>query len=167
MLWIKFNVVDYIWLVTYSINIKMATGQSSSTLLASTSMKINIAKARLRRSHQINNIKHVWNTFLQTIFRVQEDLNGSLSNNDSNEENNARNRVVQQLRAITWPEITSLVRTGLSGYWSLAIFLIVGHAAAHITGPSIIVSVIIAAFTSMLSGIYISIMILRSFKSRK
>ena len=63
-----------------------------------------------------------------------------------------RNRVVQQLRAITWPEITSLVRSGLSGYWSLAIFLIVGHAAAHITGPSIVVSVVIAATTSTLSG---------------
>ena len=63
-----------------------------------------------------------------------------------------RNRVVQQLRAITWPEITSLVRSGLSGYWSLAIFLIVGHAAAHITGPSIVVSVIIAAISSVLSG---------------
>ena len=129
----------------------MATVQSTSVLLASTSMKINAAKARLRRNHQMNYIKRIWDTFLHVIFRVQGDPK---SNNDSNDGDNSRNRVVQQLRAITWPEITSLVRTGLSGYWSLAIFLIVGHAAAHITGPSIVVSVIIAAVTSMLSGIY-------------
>ena len=134
----------------------MATVQSTSILLASTSMKINAAKARLRRNHQINNIKRIWDTFLQVIFRVQVNPKGSVSNNDYNVDDNSRNRVVQQLRAITWPEITSLVRTGLSGYWPLAIFLIVGHAAAHITGPSIVVSVIIAAFTSMLSGIYVN-----------
>ena len=134
----------------------MATVQSTSVLLASSSMKINAAKARLRRNHQINNIKRIWDNFLHVIFRVQVNAKGSLSNNDSNDDDHSRNCVVQQLRAITWPEITSLVRTGLSGYWSLAIFLIVGHAAAHITGPSIVVSVIIAAFTSMLSGIYIN-----------
>ena len=134
----------------------MATAQSTSVLLASTSMKINAAKARLKRNHQINKIKRIWDTFLQIIFRLQVNPQEDLSNNDPNDDDNSRNRVVQQLRAITWPEITSLVRTGLSGYWSLAIFLIVGHAAAHITGPSIVVSVIIAAFTSMLSGIYIN-----------
>jgi len=141
----------------------MATVQSTSVLLASSSMKINAAKARLRRNHQINNIKRIWDNFLHVIFRVQVNAKGSLSNNDSNDDDNSRNCVVQQLRAITWPEITSLVRTGLSGYWSLAIFLIVGHAAAHITGPSIVVSVIIAAFTSMLSGIYINYSIKLNF----
>ena len=141
----------------------MAAVQSTSVLLASSSMKINAAKARLRRNHQINNIKRIWDNFLHVIFRVQVNPKGSLSNNDSNDDDNSRNCVVQQLRAITWPEITSLVRTGLSGYWSLAIFLIVGHAAAHITGPSIVVSVIIAAFTSMLSGIYINYSIKLNF----
>ena len=131
----------------------METGQSTSVLLASTSMKISAARARLKRNHRINNLTQIWDSFVQTIFRVQETGNSIGTNNGRNDDsNNIRNRVVQQLRAITWPEITSLVRTGLSGYWSLAIFLIVGHAAAHITGPSIVVSVVIAAFTSMLSG---------------
>ena len=133
----------------------MESVHSTSVLLASTSMKINAAKARLRRNHQVNNLTQIWDSFLQIIFRVKDNSRGNLSQNETNtEEDNIRNRVVQQLRAITWPEITSLVRTGLSGYWSLAIFLIVGHAAAHITGPSIVVSVTIAAFTSMLSGMF-------------
>ena len=126
---------------------------TSSILLSSTSMRIDAAKARLKRNHQIKNLSQVWSSFLQTIFRVQTNSTQNLSNGDiNNEEDDMRNRVVQQLRAITWPEITSLVRSGLSGYWSLAIFLIVGHAAAHITGPSIVVSVIIAAISSVLSG---------------
>ena len=133
---------------------------TSSILRSSTSMRIDAAKARLKRNHQINNLSQVWSSFLQTIFRVQTNSTQNLSNGDiNNEEDDMRNRVVQQLRAITWPEITSLVRSGLSGYWSLAIFLIVGHAAAHITGPSIVVSVIIAAFTSMLSGRYVNYII--------
>ena len=126
---------------------------TSSILLSSTSMRIDAAKARLKRNHQINNFSLLWSSFLHTIFRVQTNSTQNLSNgNINNEEDDMRNRVVQQLRAITWPEITSLVRSGLSGYWSLAIFLIVGHAAAHITGPSIVVSVIIAAISSVLSG---------------
>ena len=126
---------------------------TSSILLSSTSMRINAAKARLKRSHQVNTLNQIMSSFIQTIFRVQKNSNPNGStNNGNNEDDEMRNRVVQQLRAITWPEITSLVRSGLSGYWSLAIFLIVGHAAAHITGPSIVVSVVIAAITSTLSG---------------
>ena len=130
-----------------------AMQSTSSILLSSTSMRIDAAKARLKRNHQINNLNQISSSFLQTIFRVQTKSTHNFSNGDrNNDEDDMRNRVVQQLRAITWPEITSLVRSGLSGYWSLAIFLIVGHAAAHITGPSIVVSVIIAAISSVLSG---------------
>ena len=130
-----------------------AVQSTSSILLSSTSMRINAAKARLKRSHQVNTMNQIISSFIQTIFRVQNNSNQNCStNNGNNEDDEMRNRVVQQLRAITWPEITSLVRSGLSGYWSLAIFLIVGHAAAHITGPSIAVSVVIAAITSTLSG---------------
>ena len=131
----------------------METVQSTSFILASTSTKINAAKARLKRNHQVNNLARLWERFLQVIFRVQVYSKGNAANDKNTDEEHMSNRIVQQLRAITWPEITSLVRTGLSGYWSLAIFLIVGHAAAHITGPSIVISVAIAAFTSMLSGI--------------
>ena len=129
-----------------------AMQSTSSILLSSTSMRIDAAKARLKRNHQINNLNQILSSFLQTIFRVQTKSTHNFSNGDRNNDEDMRNRVVQQLRAITWPEITSLVRSGLSGYWSLAIFLIVGHAAAHITGPSIVVSVIIAAISSVLSG---------------
>ena len=133
----------------------MDTSQSPSLMLASTSLKINAAKARLKRSHRVNKLKQTFSSLWEMMFRVHVEADQTASNNEhrNNEEGRRNsNQVVQQLRAITWPEITSLVRTGLSGYWSLAIFLVVGHAAAHITGPSIVVSVVIAAFTSMLSG---------------
>ena len=136
----------------------MDTSQSPSLMLASTSLKINAAKARLKRSHRVNKLKQTFRSLWEMMFRVHFEPDGSTASNNEyrNNEGGRRNsnQVVQQLRAITWPEITSLVRTGLSGYWSLAIFLVVGHAAAHITGPSIVVSVVIAAFTSMLSGNY-------------
>ena len=134
----------------------MDTSQSPSLMLASTSLKINAAKARLKRSHRVNKFKQTFSSLWEMMFRVHVEADDSTASNNehrNNEEGRRNsNQVVQQLRAITWPEITSLVRTGLSGYWSLAIFLVVGHAAAHITGPSIVVSVVIAAFTSMLSG---------------
>ena len=134
----------------------MDSSQSPSLMLASTSLKINAAKARLKRSHRVNKLKQTFRSLWEMMFRVHVEPDNPTASNDeygNNEEGRRNsNQVVQQLRAITWPEITSLVRTGLSGYWSLAIFLVVGHAAAHITGPSIVVSVVIAAFTSMLSG---------------
>ena len=130
-----------------------AMQSTSSILISSTSMRINAAKARLKRSHQVNTFNQNLSKFFESIFRVQSQSNPNVSNRRGiHHEDDVRSRVVQQLRAITWPEITSLVRSGLSGYWSLAIFLIVGHAAAHITGPSIVVSVFIAAVTSTLSG---------------
>ena len=130
-----------------------AMQSTSSILISSTSMRINAAKARLKRSHQVNTFNQNLSKFFGSIFRVQSQSNPNVSNRRGiHHEDDVRSRVVQQLRAITWPEITSLVRSGLSGYWSLAIFLIVGHAAAHITGPSIVVSVFIAAITSTLSG---------------
>ncbi len=61
-------------------------------------------------------------------------------------------RCVEQIRQMTWLEVRRLWSTGLSGYWALAVFLVVGHAACHITGPSVILSVILAAITSALSG---------------
>ena len=130
----------------------METVSSTSSLMASTSLKITTAKARLKRSQQVNNLARFWEIFLQKIFRVQTHSEENEGHINSIEEAQINSRIVQQLRAITWPEITNLVRTGLSGYWPLAVFLIVGHAAAHITGPSIVLSVFIAAFTSILSG---------------
>jgi hypothetical protein len=53
---------------------------------------------------------------------------------------------------MTWQEVRRLWSKGLSGYWSLAVFLVIGHAACHLTGPSVILSVILAAITSALSG---------------
>ena len=100
----------------------------------------------------MNSLARFWERLLQKIFRVQTHPEENEGHVNTIEEAEISNRIVQQLRAITWPEITGLVRTGLSGYWSLAVFLIVGHAAAHISGPSIVLSVFIAAFTSILSG---------------
>ncbi len=61
-------------------------------------------------------------------------------------------RCVEQIRQMTWLEVRRLWSTGLSGFWALSVFLVVGHAACHITGPSVILSVILAAITSALSG---------------
>lgn len=59
---------------------------------------------------------------------------------------------VRQVRQTTWPEVTRLFNTGLAGFWSMAVFLIVGFAACHITGPSVVMSVVITAITSVLTG---------------
>ena len=60
--------------------------------------------------------------------------------------------VVRQVRQTTWPEVTRLLSTGMAGYWSMAVFLIVGFSACHITGPSVVMSVVITAITSVLTG---------------
>ena len=73
-------------------------------------------------------------------------------NIDNQRPTNSGPRCVQQIRQMTWLEVRRLWSTGLSGYWALAVFLVVGHAACHITGPSVILSVILAAITSALSG---------------
>ena len=73
-------------------------------------------------------------------------------NIDNQRLTNSGPRCVQQIRQMTWLEVRRLWSTGLSGYWALAVFLVVGHAACHITGPSVILSVILAAITSALSG---------------
>ena len=44
------------------------------------------------------------------------------------------------------------VGIGLAGYWPLAIFLLVGYAAAHLTGPSVVISILIAAAASSLTS---------------
>ena len=44
------------------------------------------------------------------------------------------------------------VGIGLAGYWPLAIFLLVGYTAAHLTGPSVVISILIAAAASSLTS---------------
>ncbi len=39
-----------------------------------------------------------------------------------------------------------------SGYFAVGVFLVVGHAVCHMAGPAVIVSVIVAALTSITSG---------------
>ena len=68
------------------------------------------------------------------------------------EQKRSNPRCVEQIRQMTWLEVRRLWSTGLSGFWALSVFLVVGHAACHITGPSVILSVILAAITSALSG---------------
>ena len=56
------------------------------------------------------------------------------------------------MRQTTWPEVTRLFNTGLAGFWAMAVFLIVGFSACHITGPSVVMSVVITAITAVLTG---------------
>ncbi len=70
----------------------------------------------------------------------------------STSDTGSQSRCVRQVRQTTWLEVRRLWSAGLAGYWSLAVFLIVGHAACHITGPSVILSVILAAISAALSG---------------
>ena len=60
--------------------------------------------------------------------------------------------VIRQVRQTTWPEVQRLFNTGLAGFWSMAVYLVVGFAACHITGPSVVMSVVITAITSVLTG---------------
>ena len=60
--------------------------------------------------------------------------------------------VVRQVRQTTWPEVTRLFNTGLAGFWAMAVFLIVGFSACHITGPSVVMSVVITSVTAVLTG---------------
>ena len=62
------------------------------------------------------------------------------------------NVVIRQVRQTTWPEVQRLFNTGLAGFWSMAVYLVVGFAACHITGPSVVMSVVITAITSVLTG---------------
>ena len=64
--------------------------------------------------------------------------------------------VVRQVRQTTWPEVTRLFNTGLAGFWAMAVFLIVGFSACHITGPSVVMSVVITAVTAVLTGKFFS-----------
>ena len=64
--------------------------------------------------------------------------------------------VVRQVRQTTWPEVTRLFNTGLAGFWAMAVFLIVGFSACHITGPSVVMSVVITAVTAVLTGKFCS-----------
>jgi hypothetical protein len=84
----------------------------------------------------------------QKMFRTRTSLNVDQQQRSTND----GPRCVEQIRQMTWLEVRRLWSTGLSGYWALAVFLVVGHAACHITGPSVILSVILAAITSALSG---------------
>ena len=59
---------------------------------------------------------------------------------------------MRQVRQTTWPEVTRLFNTGLAGFWAMAVFLIVGFSACHITGPSVVMSVVITAITAVLTG---------------
>lgn len=81
----------------------------------------------------------------QKMLRVQRP-------NRSSDIGAGQSRCVRQVRQTTWVEVRRLWSAGLAGYWSLAVFLIVGHAACHITGPSVILSVILAAIVAALSG---------------
>ena len=60
--------------------------------------------------------------------------------------------VVRQVRQTTWPEVTRLFNTGLAGFWAMAVFLIVGFSACHITGPSVVMSVVITSVAAVLTG---------------
>ena len=84
----------------------------------------------------------------QKMFRTRSAASASASA----EQKRSNPRCVEQIRQMTWLEVRRLWSTGLSGFWSLSVFLVVGHAACHITGPSVILSVILAAITSALSG---------------
>ena len=59
---------------------------------------------------------------------------------------------ILQIRQTTWPEVTRLFNAGLGGLWSMGVFLILGYTACHITGPSVVMSVVIAAITAVLTG---------------
>ena len=61
-------------------------------------------------------------------------------------------RRVEQIRQTTWLEVRRLFSASLAGHWALAVFLVVGHAACHLTGPSVVLSVFLAAINSALSG---------------
>ena len=52
--------------------------------------------------------------------------------------------------------MTRLFNTGLAGFWAMAVFLIVGFSACHITGPSVVMSVVITAVTAVLTGKFFS-----------
>lgn len=50
--------------------------------------------------------------------------------------------------------VFDLTKVGLGGTLSVGIFLIVGYVAKSIAGPSVILSVIIAAVIAFLAGLY-------------
>lgn len=50
--------------------------------------------------------------------------------------------------------VFDLTRVGLGGTLSVGIFLVIGYVAKSIAGPSVILSVIIAAIIAFLAGLY-------------
>lgn len=119
----------------------------ASSFMAVTAAKTAAAKAKLQRSHKINRCRDHWTTFWSSIFRKKP-----LDIPTAGELDDDGIRVVQQKRAITWPELSSFVSTGLSGYWALSVFLLVGFTAAHLTGPSAVVSILIAGVACFITG---------------
>ena len=119
----------------------------TSVFLASTAARTASARAKLKRSQKISTLVQKWNDFHQSLFRCKPDV-------DSNDRRGQTRGVVvlQQQQTITWPEVSRFVGIGLSGYWSLALFLLVGYCACHLTGPSAVVSILIAAAACFLSS---------------
>lgn len=101
------------------------------------------ARARILR---VNQSHSEWSA---RIFRKSPGKKLSNSSNDD--------VIVRQVRQTTWPEVTKLFNTGLAGFWPLAVYLVVGFAACHITGPSVVMSVVITAITSVMTGKFCSI----------
>ena len=40
----------------------------------------------------------------------------------------------------------------VAGHAAIGVFLVIGHAACHITGPSVVISVVLGAIASVISG---------------
>ena len=101
---------------------------------------------RMRHSHQQ---RLQWT---HKLFRKRPAGYGPENTTDNQDTQQGPDVVVRQVRQTTWPEVTRLLSTGLAGYWSMAVFLIVGFSACHITGPSVVMSVVITAISSVLTG---------------
>ena len=129
-------------LVTFLIRLTMASPPRMSTSTFVSSFAARASILRMRSHNRFPN----WSEMATTLFRTA-DVNAA-----DPEENGSSDNVVRQVRQTTWPEVTRLLNAGLGGHWSMGVFLVLGFTACHITGPSVVMSVVIAAVTAVLTG---------------
>lgn len=126
-----------------------ARDEAPASLAATLALQISAAKAKLQQSQQMGKCSRTFSGCREAFFRVksQQHPTGPPRQGDPGPE-----PVVNQVKEVSWPEVTDQVRAGLSGHWPLAVFLAVGHVAAHLTGPSVLVSVAVSGLASFVTG---------------
>jgi hypothetical protein len=130
----------------------MSAHISTSHFVSAFAARTSILRMRSRRRFEV----HDWTSKLFRTHapspQVSEVIGNSSDEITGPDGGGAANNVVRQVRQTTWPEVTRLFNAGLAGLWAMAVFLVVGFAACHITGPSVVMSVVIASITSVMTG---------------